>query len=288
MAQSVRCALSEAIIAQELSNSIFQDFYVSHNVGSTEGTVFRNVLAKLMKTHTHQVTAIRCQMAKIFAESSRIDQTASQAVENVCAILNSWLHDDTTRSDCFKKDLTALFSELINLWIELQRCGQRLVVAGEVTEGRWLENEDRRREYDDSNGEEPQWTAPSASELVEPIAVLFPQIFAGEDLVFHGYALFSTQRIVTQAIRERHHTIHPQNSVTAYRVSYRGNEEQQMQKQSRRLSNSHANGPITETESLSNSIPGSTRSSMQRSTSVPSKSHRSTRGSTGSRAEAAN
>lgn len=133
VAQSIRCALVEAIIAQELSNCIFQDFYVPRNVDSTEGTTFRNVLTKFMETHTHQATAIRCQMAKIFAESSCIDETASQAVENVCGILNTWLHDDTTKSDCFKEDLTALFSELVHLWMELQRCGQRLAVVGEAT-----------------------------------------------------------------------------------------------------------------------------------------------------------
>lgn len=288
VAQSIRCALAETVIAQELSNCIFQDFYVPRNVDSTEGTAFRNVLTKFMETHTHQATAIRCQMAKIFAESSYIDETASQAVENVCGILNTWLHDDTTNNDGFKADLTALFSELVNVWMELQHCGQRLAVFGEVTEGTWFENEDRKYEYDDSHGEEPQSTGPSTSDLVEPIAILFPQILAGEDLVFHGYALFSTQAVVTQAIRERHHTLHPQNTVRTYRVISSGDEEQQMQKHNRRLNDRYTNGARNETALLSNSISGSIRSSIQRSTSVPSKRHRSSRGSTGSRAGAAN
>jgi hypothetical protein len=203
VARCIRCAIAEAIVAQELAEKIFRDFYVGDKETENELSDFRKVLTFLSKEYPKEATIIRCQLVKVCNEPSKVDALATQAAQEVCGALCYWLNDDSAQGQ-FVEGLRGIFVDAIGIWQHLQRTVQGAVVVMDLTPDSWIEETDTRPEYDSvtlrSEQNSPQQPV---SELAGPQAVLFPQVWAGEELLFHGFALFSTQTAVIAARVER-------------------------------------------------------------------------------------
>jgi len=200
-AQYIRCAVAEAVIAQTLARKVFLDFYLPESSRAELSALIR-ALAWLREEHPRQATIARCQIATACNEHSGKGQIPTLAAEEVCTILNPWISDNTAR-ERLAGDLTNLFREAMDLWQNLQRAEEPATTVVDVGDANWLEEEDARSEYNKvAVGEEhrPQGTT---SGLLGPLAVLFPQIWIGSQLVYHGFALFHTQSAVIAASLER-------------------------------------------------------------------------------------
>ncbi|KAK7426726.1 hypothetical protein QQZ08_006762 [Neonectria magnoliae] len=218
VAQCIRCALVEAVIAQELSVSIFQDVYLVDDATQARLSGLFQALEWLDQTHPLPATIIRCQIAKISDGSRKVKEVPGQAAEAVRSVLGPWLRDDLAQEDLFIEALQDIFSEALQLWQSLQRTRQRAQAVVDLDPMIWDPKDDARRDYDGETREEDnmsqQQTAIDAF-VTGPIAVLFPKIYMGDDgqeyasesgedneLLFHGFALFSTQGAAVAASKE--------------------------------------------------------------------------------------
>lgn len=249
VAQSIRCALAEAIIAQELSKHIFQDLYFPGEAARVEVSGLMKALTWLNRTHPHEATIVRCQLAKACAHSTDADGIPAQATESVNTILNCWLNDDTARQQQFVTELMSLFSEAMKIWKDLQRSGKRVEARMEIIDGNWFEEEHGRHEYDSVVAGEQRRSEQTTSGLIGPLAVLFPKILADGRLLFRGYALFPTQAVVMTASQERGSQASSPNMSGSHRRTseYESGDyrmEQQTAKGGRRHSNASLDGDL--------------------------------------------
>jgi hypothetical protein len=113
-ARCIRCAIAEAVVAQELAGNIFRDFYVGDKEAETELSGLRKALTWLSKEHQTEAAIIRCQLVRVCNESSRVDTVATRAAQDVCAALCHWLDDDTARG-LFVEGLRGIFVEAIGI-----------------------------------------------------------------------------------------------------------------------------------------------------------------------------
>jgi hypothetical protein len=128
---------------------------------------------------------------------------ATQAAEDACATLCCWLNDDIARGQ-FVDRLRGIFAEAIGIWQHLQRTRQGAVAVMDLAPDGWIEETDARSEYNSISLESKQNSQQQpSSELVGPLAILFPQVWVGDEVLFHGFALFPTQTAVIAASLER-------------------------------------------------------------------------------------
>jgi hypothetical protein len=99
------------------------------------------------------------------------------------------------------------FNRAVKLWSLIQPTRQLPEVEIRLLVDHWLPEEDSRSKYNTLPGNE-QSQLDGQRKGGRPVAVLFPQIYAGntdEDKktpLFHGFALFNTQRAVIAAEQE--------------------------------------------------------------------------------------
>ncbi|KAK0636159.1 hypothetical protein B0T17DRAFT_503637 [Bombardia bombarda] len=206
-ARYMRCALAEAIAADGLSRHIFKDFYLPEGKAGTELSSIIKSLEWLNEDHPLQATIIRCQLARACSHTSTVNDIPARAAGFVTNSLSPWVNDDGQRIRQFMSDLAALFSEAMRQWQKLQRGSKQARAVKALTIHLWLQAEDSRPGYDSKPVEGEPKSSPKAS--VAPCAVLFPQIRVGkdtddgQDILFHGFALFPTQLAVVAAVQER-------------------------------------------------------------------------------------
>lgn len=220
-AKCIRCAFAEAVVAQELSKHIFQRFFfLEKEAAGAESRSLARALAYLNENHPQQATIIRCQLSRAYEDSQSAKVLPNRATEAVCAILDPWLSGDAERKQHFAAELTKLFSTALKLWQRLQRSRRKITVSDtiDINSNTWLAAEDSWPEYDNKDllrgdGQRPQQMAISGLMSKSALAVLFPQIHAEQDghnndeeLLFHGFALFSEQAAVVAVNLERSST----------------------------------------------------------------------------------
>ena len=220
-AKCIRCAFAEAVVAQELSKHIFQRFFfLEKAAASAESRSLAKALAYLNENHPQQATIIRCQLSRAYEDSQSAKALPSRATEAVCAILDPWLSGDVEREQNFAAELMRLFSRALKLWQRLQRSRRKIMVSDtiDINSNTWLAAEDSWPEYDDTDllrgdGQRSQQMTSSRLTNKSALAVLFPQIYAEQDghnneeeLLFHGFALFSEQAAVVAVHLERSST----------------------------------------------------------------------------------
>ncbi|KAF7548352.1 hypothetical protein G7Z17_g7116 [Cylindrodendrum hubeiense] len=231
VAQCIRCAFAEAVIAQQLSASIFQDVYL---VDDTAKAHLKGLILALEEwldaAHPLPATIIRCQIAKISDGSRKVKEVPGQAASAVRSILSPWLHEDQTQEELFTQGLEGLFADALKLWQRLQRTRQRAYAVTDPSSADWDPEEDAKPHYDgetlrEGDGRSQQQTPQDTYGF--PIGVLFPKIFMVNDNqdnniesgdysqpLFHGFALFSTQGAVLAARSEGAPRQTPQRSNT--------------------------------------------------------------------------
>jgi hypothetical protein len=198
----MRCAITEAVISQKLASNIFRDFYTWDKEAETELSGLRKGLSWLGKEHPKEATIMRCQLAKACNKSCNVEAVATQVAQDICAALRSWLNDDTARRQ-FAERLKEIFVEAIRIWQHLQKTRQGAMAAMDLTSESWIEETDARPEYNSmALGSEQNSQQRPTSQDIDPLAILFPQIYAGDELLFHGFALFPTQTAVIVASQE--------------------------------------------------------------------------------------
>ncbi|KAK7414465.1 hypothetical protein QQX98_006651 [Neonectria punicea] len=218
VAQCIRCALVEAVVAQELSVSIFQDVYLVDDATQARLSGLFQALEWLDQTHPLHATIIRCQIAKISDGSRKVKEVPGQAAEAVRSVLGPWLRDDRSQEDLFMEALQDIFSEALQLWQRLQRTRQRAQAVVDLDPRIWDPKDDSRRDYDGEMREEDNMSQQQMAMdafATGPIAVLFPKIYMGDDgqeyasesgeddePLFHGFALFCTQGAAMAASKE--------------------------------------------------------------------------------------
>ena len=199
VARSIRCAMAEAVISQELSRTIFQQFYVTDDDSGVQLDGIIRALSWLNKKHPQEALVVRCQLARALNQSSEVRQRPTQSAQKVGATLSPWLGGNQIEQ--FVKDLQDQFTEAMALWQPLQQAIHRVEARTDLSAELWYWD-DRRPQYDEvASGADP---AQTLEDEAHPIAVLFPQIYTkGPDPLFHGYALFSTQPVYKVAVQER-------------------------------------------------------------------------------------
>lgn len=216
-ARLMRCALAEAVTAQELSRTIFTELYISDDAPGVQIDGLTKALAWLDVGHPHEAAITRCQLARAFGKSSGVDLLPAQAAERVGITLGPWLGDDQRRH--FAADLEGWFSAAMTMWRPLQRVKELVEVGSNPANENWFYDEDRRSEYDitATGKEHGAPTHEAASEI--PLAVLFPHIYTKKVTLFHGLALFAAQPAVEAAKQEQRN----QPGARASRASQRRN-----------------------------------------------------------------
>ena len=193
----MRCALAEAIIAEQLSTYVFQDFYVPSS-GVADLRELTKVLLWLDERSPLRASIARCQIAMAFDDPRDKEAIIGRITQSVCHSLTPWIHDSKVQ-ESFSRDLMTLFRNAMNLWQQLQRTSEHAIATVDVAVNTWNALEDAREEYDKVAIEEHHEYHGAASESTTPTAALFPQIWIGEDVLFPGYALYHTQPAVIAA-----------------------------------------------------------------------------------------
>jgi hypothetical protein len=196
----MRCAIAEAVVADELATAIFRDFYAGKETEAKLGGL-RSALGWPSKEHQDEAAIIRCQLAKVCGEPRKVHAVAAQAAHDVCTALRWWLND--TAQGPFAEGLRGIFVEAMGIWQHLQRTRQGAEAAMDRAFHNWMEQTDARPQYGSIARSEPNAQQQPTSGPMDPLAVLFPQIWVGENLIFHGFALFPTQTAVVAAAQER-------------------------------------------------------------------------------------
>lgn len=203
-ALAMRCALAEALVAKELSERIFTDFPTDESNIPVAG--LPGIYSWLDENHyKRESVVIRCQLAKILASHRDDKAYASRLAAKLCKLLGPWLGD---REAQFTAALAERFEAALALWQTLQRAEQWVQAEASLVHGAWLYKEDRRARYDTvATDEDTQAASDTASQgrttpSEGPLAVLFPQIYAGETLLYAGSGLFAGQPAVEEARQE--------------------------------------------------------------------------------------
>ena len=200
----MRVAVAEAVIAQELSRSTFREFHSLKGVTTVEENTLGGIIDKLAKTHPLQTAIIRCQLAKICSGSTDVAAISAHSAERVVAVLGAWLGHDEPGKASFLQELQDIFSDATRLWQRLRLSSKKVTARMDVSGEYWLEEEDSRETYNeaDDGASAQQGDGRITSAVLGPVAVLFPQILAEGEVLFHGYALFHTQHAVISAATE--------------------------------------------------------------------------------------
>ena len=219
----MRCAFAEALIAEQLSNYIFVDFYAaSENMLSMDPTGLVKALDSIDESHPLPAAIIRWQLARVFAES---DRALKDSMLMVCTTLKPWLASDDldpARENSFAFRLQQCFSEAIALWKPLQRTRRRVKANNHslwADDSEELEDECWRLKYDDVSPQVQEQLDNTTVRIKDgAVAVLFPQIIMTESEVkdgektspsdeyvplFRGYVLCGEQSSVIAAVTER-------------------------------------------------------------------------------------
>ena len=209
-ARAMRCALAEALVAKELARCIFTDLHVSDSVSDVLVDGLTKVLKWLDSSHPLEATVTRCQLARALAESSGVEHCAPKAAERVCATLEPWFGGDDRRR-LFAADLAERFGAAMALWLPLQRAEQRVRAETDLACKDWFYE---RPKYDViTPGENAHGDSGVGGSSINnhghdagpefPLAVLFPHIYVGETILFHGLGLFAYQPAVAAARLEQ-------------------------------------------------------------------------------------
>lgn len=201
-AAKMRCALAEAIIARNLSTYIFQDFYIE----TSECPKIRElteILSHLDTKDTRKASIARHQVASALEHPRNKETVISEAVRSITKLL---MPDSTIDQHAGFKDLgrslTELFREALKIWQRLRRAPEHIIASVDVMSDEW-DIDDAQDWYDTvSIHEAKKQVQGPALEPNFPIAVLFPQIWIGDTLLFHGHALFPSQGAVVAASLE--------------------------------------------------------------------------------------
>jgi hypothetical protein len=186
-AKYLRWALAEAVISEELSNNIFTAFYFPKDIKpSPESNELIHILDWLNRADTRRASICRSQLAIVCSQDENTGQKiASKATQRVLDILSPLISENR---DEFANKLEELFTRAVKLWQPLQRADKRIVVSAT---NKWSDQThwDLWEEYDDISLQQKSSPMPTYESLV----ILFPQIWAGSKLLFHGKALSPTQ-----------------------------------------------------------------------------------------------
>lgn len=168
----MRCALAEAIIAEQLSTYIFQDFYVS---ASDEPNLreLTEALSRLDDRNPRKASTARYQIAMAFEDLQRQNSIIIRAVENFKRSLSPWMPESTAQ-ESLRRDLTDFFKDGLDLWQRLRRASKHVTASVNVTSDQW-DLEDARQQYDTVKVDENYKIQGAALESSLPTAVLFPQ-----------------------------------------------------------------------------------------------------------------
>ncbi|KAK0719424.1 hypothetical protein B0H67DRAFT_151277 [Lasiosphaeris hirsuta] len=202
-ARCMRAALAEAVVAQELSESIFTEYYNLNRFIGIESGILVNAIATLARTHPVQALIMRAQLTKACNSSRDVAKIPARAAESVATVLGGWIGEDAPRRQRLLEELEAIFSDAMAVWQPLQRARKRITTRMALSVDFWDEDEDKRDAYDNANDDAHSIEGGGmTSTILGPMAILFPQVLADNECLFHGNALFHTQHAVLAAARE--------------------------------------------------------------------------------------
>lgn len=199
-ALATRCAVAEAVIAQELKRHVFRDYFVPEDPRALELREFTKALPWLNEKHPREATIIRCQLARACYKREGVIAVSRRAAGAVRAILFAWLDGENAEQQ-LKANLESFFSDAVELWRGIQRTRRHVHASVDLAD-EWIEIEDSRLQYDSIALGEGHHAQKINSQVTGPIAVLFPRVLIEDVLHFHGYALFPTQSAVIAAAQE--------------------------------------------------------------------------------------
>jgi hypothetical protein len=205
-AKSMRCALAEGILSEQLSKHIFVDCYLHEEFAGAEPDNLARIFNRLNHYNASEAGVVRCQLAKVYGDISRTDRIpvqAQRAADAAFTILKPWFKDNQSNRNEFIQELTALFAEAMQTWSHVQRSGMSFRVLLEAKDNCWYDERTKRHQYDSLAEAGFQLSSQRALQATYPVATLFPQIQMNNRILFHGYALFSTQANYVIATEDR-------------------------------------------------------------------------------------
>lgn len=272
----MRCAIAEALVAAELTESLFVDLYAPPPetpaaAVSGPGALARAVLDWLASSRLQtEATVVRCQLAQALVSLRGGDYAkryANEAAGRICAVLSPWLPEGDGRMR-FEADLATKLEDAVELWTPLQRADKLVRAKADIASRDWL-FDDRNESYDHA-GPPAEGTdgsrggghadQPMHGDAEFPLAILFPSVYVGEEMLFPGKCVFPSQGAVASAKLEQMRQHDPRANRASRRWSSSYNHHQQMggqpAKEARRTSissvdGSRSRGPFTGISGLS-------------------------------------
>jgi len=189
-------ATAEKIIASKVHTNIFQQYYLPESSAVREG--IDEVLDKLYEANHRGEAIFRLRLLSAYKpeeEQRHVTSTVKTTVEEVVNILGPLLFTQNAREG-FQSGLSELLQEAAKLWRHVQRNEERGFAEIEQNQ-EW----DIYEDYDTAMrlSAEQEALIPDPPDAIMP---LFPQVSIGDDVVFQGCALWSSQSTVVAANME--------------------------------------------------------------------------------------
>ena len=183
-------ALLEAIICHALCAWIFRPCYVLDSSDTA------NILDLLFEEDSRRETLLRCQLVALDHLDDSEARTSDAAAETASRVFSP----GRDPPEEFLVDLKLLFQEGIELWRGV-RSGTTPIYIEELDDedGDWNEEDNRRNDYDNMVplSEDQKRFRPK---IANPIAMLFPRVLIGQEILLPGVAFWTTQNAAVAAM----------------------------------------------------------------------------------------
>lgn len=200
VAQCLRMATAEKIIADKLCTHIFKEYYLPES--SPSRAVIDDVLTRLNDGNSFKEAIFRLQLLAAYEsdEQDYIVSLVESTTKEIVKLLNPLLFTSAAREG-FQSALRELLKEAVQLWSSAQRSASKWRVLNDpelrgfngIQEQDWGLNE----EYDQA----VELTGDQIMHRDErdPVISLFPQLSVSGSVVYKGCVLWSDQNTVVAA-----------------------------------------------------------------------------------------
>ncbi|KAJ9142724.1 hypothetical protein NKR23_g7001 [Pleurostoma richardsiae] len=181
----LRVAMAEAVICRVMTLQIFKPYY------TLDRPETEKELSKIARWSPRREALLRCQLAASTSEDDCLT-LADSAADEVAGLLK------IDRNTSFYQGLRNNFRKGLDLWRQLQRSEVRVAASLADDADGWDEILDKQGYYDEPATLEADQER-YRSKFINTLATLFPRISLGNEIVYRGTALWSTQNTVVLA-----------------------------------------------------------------------------------------
>ncbi|KAM5346372.1 hypothetical protein ACJ41O_009377 [Fusarium nematophilum] len=197
-AVKMRCAVADAVIAETLMSHIFVPFYVPNEVKATA-----SAMLDFFEGDERRQTVYRCQiLGSSSSDPEQADKIREDVVRKASNEVRSTLHPLVVayKQAGFYNAVPALFRQAVSLWADVQR--SRELVAAEMPDEEHDRLSGEHEGYDFPDVVHKKGSKGHGNAKAKTLAVLFPQVVRGGEVLLEATVLTSTQGAVVEAKEE--------------------------------------------------------------------------------------